>query len=170
MSDAEAVIREALPRCSVWWRVVVGCGECENCKALAALDVLVVEKDTFRQVAAHHRERVVVLEAALTEALAEIDGSPYAMEPWGWGIAYRIKGWRAALSAGCVPDATDVGTQCGSQYPDGCSNPHCAIHGDGCVPACKRCNDSGVVASVDGEAMDCQDCEAGCVPKETPDE
>lgn len=40
----------------------------------------------------------------------------------------------------------------------------------GCVPACKRCNDSGVVASVDGEAMDCQDCEAGCVPASEKEE
>ena len=35
------------------------------------------------------------VEDALREAIAEIEGSPYQTEPWGWGIAYRIERWRA---------------------------------------------------------------------------
>lgn len=43
------------------------------------------------------RERSLRLaaEQALAQAIAEIEGSPYQSEPWGWGIANRIESWRA---------------------------------------------------------------------------
>lgn len=34
---------------------------------------------------------------ALGQAIAEIEGSPYKTEPWGWGISHRMAGWKRIL-------------------------------------------------------------------------
>lgn len=56
------------------------------------------------------------LETALTQALAEIETTPYHSNSWGWGIAYRIDKWRAALVGAEAAEATspEAACYCGS--------------------------------------------------------
>ena len=53
--------------------------------AIARITALEAERNALRE--------------ALLEAIAEIEGTPYQSEPWGWGIAYRIDTWRSLISA-----------------------------------------------------------------------
>lgn len=41
--------------------------------------------------------KIQELRTALSEAVSEIEASPYKGEPWGWGITYRIAQWKALL-------------------------------------------------------------------------
>lgn len=43
--------------------------------------------------------QAAALRQALTQAVAEISLSPFQSKPWGWGICYRIEGWKELLAA-----------------------------------------------------------------------
>lgn len=68
-------------------------------KAEAERDQLAKQLSRAHEDEAIEREKADQLQVMLAQAVAEIEKSPYASEPWGWGIAYRIDGWRAALPA-----------------------------------------------------------------------